>query len=270
MRHLVKGKFEKVDSGSVVKIIKPFRAKTFGFTLIELLVVIAIIALLISILMPSLQKAKELAKQVVCQTQLKNIGTGLWMYADDNDERFPMYWYNDPGGDIQKQSWLNPLRAYMGLEGETTSYGSDIYKIYVCPSITDIYQDWTTRELVSGRTQWYYELAQPLFSIGPNPPPGCSYTTPLVPRFSDYGKFADQLIVMWCGGSSSVASTYDYLPSVYPDYLHQDGGNILFADTHVEFASYDDVANKTEQVERETNKILDTVGEDKYLFYQGY
>ncbi len=57
-----------------------------AFTLIELLVVIAIIALLVSILLPSLAQAKEHAKAVLCQSNLKNLGAAWQAYATDNND----------------------------------------------------------------------------------------------------------------------------------------------------------------------------------------
>ncbi len=60
-----------------------------AFTLIELLVVIAIIALLVSILMPSLQKAKELAKDVVCKSNQKSVAYGVFLYAEEHNDIFP-------------------------------------------------------------------------------------------------------------------------------------------------------------------------------------
>ncbi len=60
-----------------------------GFTLIELLVVISIVVLLIALLLPSLRKARNQARAVVCQTNLKQWGTTIALYAESNEGQIP-------------------------------------------------------------------------------------------------------------------------------------------------------------------------------------
>lgn len=68
---------------------KPSPGEGRGFTLIELLVVIAVIAILAAILFPVFAQARDKARQAVCLSNLRQIGSALAMYLQDHDERLP-------------------------------------------------------------------------------------------------------------------------------------------------------------------------------------
>ena len=61
-----------------------------GFTLIELLVVIAIIAILAAILFPVFGRAREMARQTSCKSNLKQFMMGIMQYTQDYDEKMPL------------------------------------------------------------------------------------------------------------------------------------------------------------------------------------
>lgn len=85
-----------------------------GFTLIELLVVIAIISLLVSILLPSLNKARDIAKQVVCSTNLKGIGTAFALYENDYDGWLPPVWCDDIPKGLREWPTYLQYGGYLG------------------------------------------------------------------------------------------------------------------------------------------------------------
>src|SRR5687768_13942745 len=76
-----------------MKSLKPTNGRN-AFTLIELLVVIAIIAILAAILFPVFAQAREKARQSACLSNVKQIATSYFMYAQDYDGQYTQNRYD--------------------------------------------------------------------------------------------------------------------------------------------------------------------------------
>jgi prepilin-type N-terminal cleavage/methylation domain-containing protein/prepilin-type processing-associated H-X9-DG protein len=117
-----------------------------AFTLIELLVVIAIIAILAAMLLPALSAAKQKAAQAACLNNLKQLGTGMIMYIDDNGEAFPGWASQHAGG--QTADWIywrtgaatptvNGVLLTIDKSPIVTTLAGANSKLFRCPMDTD-------------------------------------------------------------------------------------------------------------------------------------
>ena len=98
--------------------------------------VIAIIAVLLGILLPTMRKIKELGREQVCKSNLRNIGMAVQMYLDDYNRILPdtknaneFLWYESDGVTYRRHGSID---SYWGL------YYKDYLKetkIFGCPRL---------------------------------------------------------------------------------------------------------------------------------------
>ncbi len=117
------------------------RRRSAAFTLIELLVVIAIIAILAAILFPVFAQARESARAISCLSNIKQLGLGMVMYAQDYDESFPgsrMYCVDKTTGQVVTGS--GACLNTQGSDDNVFGWHSAIkpyvknYQLHTCPS----------------------------------------------------------------------------------------------------------------------------------------
>ena len=246
--------------------------KRLAFTLVELLVVIAIIALLMSILVPALRMARDQAMRSVCGNNLRVIGLGLTLYGDDNSSRIPTtggFWPWDMDWDT-----CTSLLKYMGINVANLNLAANedvpVQKIFYCPAnmqqkrFMPTYWEFSINQQThrSGyrvlgyffiwAAGWNQDGRANIRGCDGNPDPSKAWVKRLdISQPSSAELVMDPVLSdstdttflkILCGGMPGLGS-----PDSTSHVINEQkpaGGNICFADGHVEWRQFNDMCHR--------------------------
>ena len=185
--------------------------------MVQLLVVIAIIAILAAILLPTLNAARERSRQSNCTNNLKQIGTAVMTYVQDNKEKYPTLpgQFKKYGSDTYVATIANAApsadvaQAAMNI---VRTAGNVDWKVFVCPSTTD-------SEVASAETGTGDAAAGGMLKYSEGT---LSYAT--VAGFTATGSASESA---YAADRDGTGASNNSNPN------HTEFGNILYADGHV-------------------------------------
>lgn len=203
-----------------------------GFTLVELLVVISIIALLISLMLPSLSQSRELARNIRCKANLRQVAIASTAYSSENKGYAPLV---SSANSYGNWAWMFLLSSY--LNGPSENQMLPIYaspasganwikapaammKVLQCPST------WRAFEM------WGYNSYAINVNLTNEPSTAVTIDYPnrldsrqLAMRHFEVPLYAESV------GYNQIVPTWNAV-RIY-DYLHQQRRNFVMTDGHV-------------------------------------
>ena len=192
----------------------------FAFSLIELLMVIAIIGILAALLLPALAASKQRALTTQCQSNLRQIGIGMTIYADDAHGLYP------ESGGLILWGQIDPQTHEHGWMQQIVSFTQNT-NLYHCP--VDLQGQFSYFNGVRAA----YIVASSNFA---------SVDTSLIRFPSAYVLSGD---TVWTGEGIADSDKDDYSNNCVGGatngnpwcgwQVHKKGQNILFSDNHVKY-----------------------------------
>ncbi len=210
-----------------------FSSPRFSFTLIELLVVIAIIAILAALLLPSLKSARDKAKSIQCMNNLKQVGTGMALYAQENDGTFVAHTVWHINVDRYILSSGKPLVTYASSGAGSYAYA----RIWSCPNNpAPVVSDGSGGSGFRGLAVSYIGNRD-ILKTSPDVTTGGGSAV----RMDAVKDAANKWLVTDCLTGSNGGAIWGYrdlyiIPNI--GYPHATGGNLLFADLHVQWVPW--------------------------------
>jgi len=222
----------------------PRSSRASAFTLVELLVVIGIIVVLIAILMPALQRARAVSLQTKCLSNEKQIGQAMMMYLGESKGVMPCQPYDNLGGlngveNFGDDSVNSVYPSYLGL---LIPYLNNNLQVLVCPIARDDYADIfpagsaNYAPTATSDTNYMVNGAITGRKIVQIP-----QTTDLICLQEDLWQF--NIAYPRPAHSGTILYQWQFNPAGSPEgreynTLHFNGGNLLFADGHCEYRTY--------------------------------
>ena len=181
-----------------------------AFTLVELLVVIAIIGILIALLLPAVQAAREAARRMQCTNHLKQLA----LAAHNHHAAMNCFPAESVGGSASSglfgtglsfRGRLLPYVEQSALSGRIDMLNTDEDKhkplsecriaILLCPSCSEVFQNWMGTPEPDAYTSHYFGVAG---ALGENPVTNRQYMTdPAKKVFYATGPFANTGVIYY-------------------------------------------------------------------------
>jgi type II secretory pathway pseudopilin PulG len=111
-----------------------------GFSMVDVLVTLAVIAVLIGLLLPTLSGVRETTRQVVCRSNVRQLGFGIALFADARGDKLPGSFFaqNSPHRTNQVRR-DDPQQPWDGLGWLFVEDYLPAPGVFYCPSHTGAY-----------------------------------------------------------------------------------------------------------------------------------